>query len=136
MTIAESHFLYVEDDMLSCQVMDMMLRNGLGVQQLTIFEDSHDFMTRVRSLPSPPDLVLLDVHVAPNNGFEMLQMIREDEDYRNLKVIALTASVMNEEVEQLRRSGFDGAIAKPLSISTFPQLIAGILNGDAVWHIA
>ncbi len=52
------------------------------------------------------------------------------------QIIALTASVMNEEVAQLRQSGFNGAIAKPLSFSTFPALMERIANGETVWHIA
>src|SRR5690242_21427523 len=49
-----------------------------------------------------------------SNGFQMLQMVREDSVYCDTKVVALTASVMNEEVERLRKSGFDGAIGKPI----------------------
>jgi CheY-like chemotaxis protein len=66
----------------------------------------------------------------------MLAMLRADPQYRDAKVIALTASVMSEEVEQLRNSRFDGAIGKPLRASTFPDLLARILNGEAVWSVS
>jgi CheY-like chemotaxis protein len=129
-------FLYVEDDPLSREVMQLLMENVLGLNRLVIFEDSRDFMARLRALPNQPDVILLDVHVKPYDGFEMLQMLRLDLAYQQKQVIALTASVMSEEVRQLRESGFNGTIAKPLSVSTFPALVAQIMRGEAVWHIA
>jgi CheY-like chemotaxis protein len=135
MQFTTKHFLYVEDDPLSRQVLRMIMGNGMGVTHLTVFEDSTDFMPRLRALADRPDVILLDVHVRPHNGFDMLHMLRSDPDYRDIKVVALTASVMNEEVEQLRACGFDGAIGKPLSVSTFPGLIERIVDGETVWHV-
>ena len=129
-------FLYVEDDALSREVMQMLMENVLGVGQLVMFADSTDFMSRLRALPRRPDIILLDVHVQPYDGFEMLHMLRLDPAYQQAQVIALTASVMNEEVRQLRTSGFNGTIAKPLSLATFPALIERIVGGESVWHIA
>lgn len=136
MTLADMHFLYVEDDPLSREVMRMIMSNGMGVTKLSIFEDSADFMSRVKALGASPDVILLDVHVQPFSGLEMLQMLRADPDYQGAKIIALTASVMNEEVEQLRTSGFDSAIGKPLSVTTFPGLMERILVGETVWHVS
>ncbi len=134
----ELTYLYVEDDSLSQEIMQMILLRGMGVpaERLHIFSDSYDFMARVKALVPQPDVILLDVHVSPLDGFSMLQQLRAESDYQNARVIALTASVMNEEVAQLRQSGFNGAIAKPLSFSTFPALIERIANGETVWHIA
>jgi len=129
-------FLYVEDDPRSRLVMDLIMTKAMKVQNLFMFEESSDFVTRVKGLPKQPDVILLDIHVTPYDGFTMLHMVREDTDLKNAKVIALTASVMNEEVEALRARGFDGAISKPLSVSLFPGLIERIVAGEAVWHIA
>lgn len=135
MTLADKYFLYVEDDPLSREVMQMIMGNGIGVTKLSIFEDSKDFMPRLKALNAHPDIILLDVHLKPLNGMDMLKMLRADPEYHTTKVIALTASVMNEEIEQLRASGFDGGIAKPLSVTTFPGLLERITAGETVWHI-
>ena len=133
---ADKHFLYVEDDPLSRQVMQMIMGNGMGVTNLSIFEDSTDFMSRLKALQAHPDIILLDVHVRPYGGLDMLQMLRADPEYIKTRVVALTASVMNEEIELLRTSGFDGAIGKPLSVSTFPELVGRIMAGESVWYIS
>jgi two-component system, cell cycle response regulator DivK len=127
--------LYVEDDSSNRLVMKLLVEKTLNVQYYAIFEDSADFLPRVRSLPVRPDIILLDIHVSPFNGFQMLTMIREDPVYCDTKVVALTASVMNEEVEKLRKSGFDGAIGKPIPLSTFPVVIERILNGESIWQL-
>ncbi|MGD9094095.1 MAG: hypothetical protein PVF74_14705, partial [Anaerolineales bacterium] len=62
-------------------------------------------------------------------------MLKSDPNYSKIPIVALTASVMNEEVQQLRRAGFDSGISKPISVRTFPALIQRIADGEKVWHI-
>ena len=128
-------FLYVEDDPNSRQVMELLLTKVMSVGSLTIFADSKDFLSRLQSLVPVPDVILLDIHVMPYDGFEMLAMVRQVDSLRDSKVIALTASVMNEEVSEMREKGFDGTISKPLRMSEFPTLIERIVAGQSVWHI-
>ncbi len=127
--------LCVEDDPSNRLVMKLLVEKMLNPKYYAIFEDSTDFIPRMRNLPTRPDIILLDIHVAPFNGFQMLQMIRDDSVYGDTKVVALTASVMNEEVERLRKSGFDGAIGKPIPLSTFPVIIERIINGETIWQV-
>ena len=134
--LSDYAYLYVEDDPFSRDIMQMLMENVMDVQNLTIFDDSTNFIDQLKSLQPVPDVILLDIHVKPHSGFEMLKLVREDPTYTNSKVIALTASVMNEEVTKLRESGFDAAIAKPLSMQTFPEMIARIMSGETVWHVA
>jgi two-component system, cell cycle response regulator DivK len=130
------HFLlYVEDDPSNRLVMQLLIEKTLNTKNYAIFEDSKDFMGRLRSLRVCPSLIMLDIHIAPLNGFQLLKMIREDATYVDTKVIALTASVMNEEVAKLRENGFDGAIGKPIALSSFPATIERILKGETVWQV-
>lgn len=128
-------YLYVEDDPLSQEVMRVTLEDMMGVEKATIFQDSRDFLQRLHALPHKPDIILLDIHMQPHNGFALLRMIRESRLYDEARIIALTASVMSDEVQQLRSQGFDGAIAKPLNVTEFPALIERILHGESVWQI-
>jgi CheY-like chemotaxis protein len=129
-------FLYVEDDPMSREAMDLILKRVLQAGQVTVFENSSNFLERVRSLPYEPDIVLLDIHMEPLTGFEMLEVLRAEPAYQDAKIIALTASVMNDEVTLLRTSGFDGAIGKPINVATFPDTIQAILDGVDIWHIS
>lgn len=128
--------LYVEDDKASREVMYLMLVAEMGLSNVYIFEDSHDFLPRVTQLHPLPDIILLDIHVQPLDGFEMLRLLRAHPRYQAVPIVALTASVMNEEVDRLRQSGFDGVIAKPIDTDTFPRLLNRILGGEKVWRVA
>ena len=127
--------LYVEDDLQNRMVMDILLREEMKLTAVHIMEDSENFAERIEALPFQPDIVLLDIHVQPMNGFDMLRYLRQQKAFHDLPIIAITASVMNEEVEQLRRAGFDGAIAKPVQLESFPALLEQILQGKKIWRI-
>lgn len=127
--------LYFEDDALSREVMRACLTRGMGYQRVGIFADSSDFENRLHSQGTRPDIVFLDIHMEPIDGFAMLKLIRQSDAYQATKVIALTASVMNEEVKMLRDAGFDGVIAKPLDYDTFPNVLHRILAGEQIWHV-
>lgn len=132
---AQPVILYVEDDAPSRRVMQMLLKFRLRLPTFYIFEDSENFKAKIDALDPLPDVVFLDIHVPPMNGFEMLKVIRENPRYQDVPVIALTASVMNEEVQQLHSSGFNGCVGKPLDQETFPELLQMIQNGDEIWRI-
>jgi len=133
--INDKHYLYVEDDPASCQVMNLLMDKMIKAKSLTIFNDSEDFMTRVLRLTNKPDMVLLDIQLQPYDGFDMLRMLRQNPDYATIPVIALTASVMSEEVDRLRLAGFSGVIAKPLSLRQFPDMLRKLFEGESIWNI-
>lgn len=128
-------YLYVEDDAMSRQIMHAAFSRILRAKQFAIFETSEDFLTHLEALPWIPSIIFLDIHIQPYSGFEMLAMLRQHSTYQNCFVIAITASVMSEEVLQLQQAGFNGAIGKPLDVATFGDLVKRILAGEAVWQI-
>ncbi len=127
--------VYVEDDEASIVVMKAIVEKVMRLQTLHVLQNRADFLEQVKELGLMPDIFLFDIQMKPYDGFELLSMLRNDPEYRASKVVALTASVMSEEVARLKRRGFDGAIAKPLNIEAFPDLITKIMNGESVWYI-
>lgn len=115
--------------------MKMLLNKRMDLQHVTIFEDSYNFLEHVEDLEPRPDIIFLDIHVPPLDGFEMLAMLRGLEWTRQVPIVALTASVMNEEISRLRTAGFNGCLAKPLNLSAFPDMLNRILGGEVIWSI-
>jgi CheY-like chemotaxis protein len=132
---SEPVILYVEDDLLSRQVMEVLLMRLMKFKHVTIFENSEAFMERLTALPHKPTLIFLDIHMQPDDGFTLLHKLRSHEDYQQTLVVALTASVMNEEVERLKKAGFNGVLAKPIDQQAFPGVITRILNGEHIWNV-
>ena len=81
------------------------------------------------------DVIFLDIHVQPYNGFEMLEQLRRSPRYDDTPIVALTASVMNEEVQQLKVAGFNGCLSKPVDTDTFPDTLQRIVDGEEIWRI-
>ncbi|MCL4249164.1 MAG: response regulator [Anaerolineae bacterium] len=131
---SQPNILYVEDEPRSRTVMEMVA-TYLELPGMTIFEDSTDFLARAEAVEPRPDLVLLDIHLKPHNGFEMLSMLRQSPRFQGVPIVAMTASVMNEEVDQLRTAGFDGCLAKPIDMMTFGDTLDLIVRGENVWRI-
>jgi CheY-like chemotaxis protein len=132
--IADPIILYVEDDAQSREVMELLVSEVMGVKHLTIFHDSADFLNRVAGISPSPNIILLDIHVEPLTGFDMLALLRQDSRFRDVPVVALTASVMNEEVRQLQQAGFNGVIPKPVDVDRFPDLLAKMIGRQEVWN--
>ena len=74
-TMSEPAFLYVENDELSQEVMRALLTRGLGYRTLTVVETSDCFEEKLTDLDPKPDVIFLDIHMEPIDGFEMLQLI-------------------------------------------------------------
>lgn len=133
-TVKATNVLYVEDDLFSRKVMEILLTDVMQFNA-TIFEDSRNFLERLQNLPEEPNLFLLDIQMKPHDGFEVLRMLRNHKQYATATIIALTANVMAHDIEKLKNVGFDGLIGKPIMDDIFPSLIQRVLDGEAIWYI-
>lgn len=71
------------------------------------------------------DLVLMDIHLPDMDGMETTRRIRKhpNKARANIKIIALTASVAQHEIESYLAAGMDGAIAKPIQYTELQEII-------------
>jgi two-component system cell cycle response regulator DivK len=70
-----------------------------------------------------PDLILMDIQLPGKDGFELVREVRGSPHART-RVVALTAHAMSGDRERAIEAGFDGYIAKPIDIRSFPDQIA------------
>jgi PAS domain S-box-containing protein len=61
------------------------------------------------------DLVLMDIHMPEMDGLEAAQYIRANKDpyYQQLHIIALTASMLNDQMDMIGQAGMNDYILKP-----------------------
>lgn len=79
-----------------------------------------------------PDLVLMDIQLPGIDGVTALRYLRADPETRDIPVIALTASALPEERDQILAAGFDGYETKPIRVLRLAELVReGLaLRGD------
>ncbi|MFL5801913.1 MAG: response regulator, partial [Roseiflexaceae bacterium] len=79
------------------------------------------------------DLILLDIQLPREDGYAILQRIRENPKFKETRVVAVTANVLPQDAVRARAAGFDGFIGKPLDFDRFPHQIRAILRGELIW---
>ena len=80
------------------------------------------------------DLVLMDIRLPYEDGYEAMRKIRQSRQFDNIPIVAVTAVAGPEQMKTARLAGFDGFIGKPLDPDRFPEQIKQILAGKAVWE--
>jgi len=75
-----------------------------------------------------PDLVLMDIRMPDLSGTEALKLIKEDSRTAEIPVVALTSSTMRGDEQRFLAEGFDGYLAKPISVREFPDQVRGFLE--------
>ncbi len=81
------------------------------------------------------DLVLMDLRLPHEDGYDALRQIREDEELKDTLVVVVTAHGSSEEMQKARQAGFDGFLSKPLDADRFPEQIRQILEGEEIWDL-
>ena len=70
-----------------------------------------------------PRVIILDIMLGDINGREVIKTIRSDPEQKDIKVIAISGYIKEEEVEELLSSGFDDYLAKPFKLSDLMQRV-------------
>lgn len=76
-----------------------------------------------------PDLIMMDMALPVMDGFAALDAIRQDEAISHTPVMAVTASAMKGNREEILSHGFDAYIAKPIDADLFYKTLRETLNG-------
>ncbi|VAW45505.1 Virulence sensor protein bvgS precursor [hydrothermal vent metagenome] len=76
----------------------------------------------------PIDLILMDIRMPVLNGYEAAKVIKSLNP--TIPIIALTASVMQDEFEKIRRTYFDDYLRKPVLRNNLIQALTQFLEYD------
>ena len=74
-----------------------------------------------------PDLILMDIHLPGMNGIDALRVLRSDAATAAIPVIAVTASVMQQDRKLITDAGFDGYVGKPINLKEFLDAVRDML---------
>ena len=129
---AEAQVLVVEDNVPNFVLIARMLA-FMGVQRCEWKTSGWQVVQFADTLPRI-DLILMDIRLPYEDGYQALQKVRASNRLRDTLVIAVTAEASEEQMAKAKASGFDGFLGKPLDPDRFPEQIKRILNGEPVWE--
>jgi CheY-like chemotaxis protein len=75
-----------------------------------------------------PDLIILDLHMPGLDGFGVMQELRQDAQFAQTPVLALTASAMMGDKERAISVGFTSYITKPIRLSALRSEVERLLR--------
>lgn len=127
--------LIVEDEPNNLYLLEKLLQIE-GIDKNQIISSDKDPVNLVQTIERNIDLIFLDIHLPHKDGYEILKELRKNEKTENAIIIALTASVMSQDIERAKKAGFDGFIGKPIDGRHFSETLNNILNGKSVWNIS
>jgi len=118
-----SVILIVEDNPRNMKlVRDVLQVKGHTTLEATTGEDGVAL-----AMEKLPDLVLMDIQLPGINGIQALAQLRANATTAKIPVIAVTASVMQQDRKLITEAGFDGYIGKPINLAEFLQTVAAQL---------
>lgn len=88
---------------------ELLTKNGArvtiannGLEALQSVEDDHY------------DMILMDCQMPEMDGYEATKRIRQNKQYKNLPILAMTANAMESDIQKALESGMNDHISKPI----------------------
>ena len=117
--------LIVEDNALNIKLFcDLLAAHGHQPEGVL---DSRLALDAARSLK--PDLVITDIQLPHITGLELMEMIRKDEEVKDVPIMAVTAYSGVGDDERIRAAGAQAYVAKPISVVRFAETVEELLAG-------
>lgn len=132
-SIPEECTILVVEDNVSNYFLIARLLNFLGVhcEWKTSGYEVIEFADAISRI----DLILMDIRLPYEDGYEALKKIKASDRFINTPIIAVTAEGSMEQLNKAKVSGFDGFLGKPIDPDRFPDQIKRILSGEEVWEL-
>lgn len=133
-SIRDKRIFMVEDNQANAAIIQMLLEQEYAKVIRGRWGGQETLNLLRQNLPI--DVILMDL-MLPNGvtGFDVFEMIREIPEFKQIPVIAVSASEPAVAVPKVRTMGFSGFIAKPIDFMRFGDQICAVLDGTDRWHI-
>ena len=123
-----AHSILVVDDepniVLSLEF--LMKKAGFDVRTAA---DGEEAMQAIRT--EPPALILLDINIPKMNGYEICESVRGSKEWRDIRIVMITAKGRDIEREKGLAMGADDYITKPFATQEVVDKVREILGEDA-----
>ncbi len=117
----------VEDDTSIREIEEIALKNSNYTVQS--FDRASTFYKRLEEIV--PDLVLLDIMLPDEDGYEIIKKMREDFKTKNIPVIMVTAKSTEMDMVKGLDEGADDYIRKPFSVLELLSRVRSIMRRSA-----
>jgi two-component system cell cycle response regulator DivK len=115
--------LVVEDNALNIKLFcDLLDAHGHETQPVS---DSREALSAARAFK--PDLVITDIQLPFISGIELMELLRADEELKDVPIMAVTAYSAPGDDERIRAAGAQAYVSKPISVMRFAETVDQLL---------
>ena len=102
--------LIVEDNALNVKLFcDLLAAHGHDARPVT---DGRYALDKAKEFQ--PDLVITDIQLPHVTGLDLIRMIRDDEQLKDVPIMAVTAYAAAPDEERIRSAGAQAYVSKPI----------------------
>jgi PAS domain S-box-containing protein len=121
----QKNILYIEDNPTNIRLLEHFFSKYPHIA-LDIAEEP--FMGIYKARSTQPDLVILDINLPGMDGYEVLEVLKNDPSTKTIPVLGLSANAMPYDIERGIKSGFDDYLTKPLDICRLINALNRLLS--------
>ncbi len=122
--------LVVEDDPINMDVACRILKNyGAKVSTATNGQEALERLQTYR-----PRFILCDLSMPIMDGWQLIEMLKQERDLATIPIFALTAHAMIGDREKALNAGFHNYMTKPFTAKTFMQNLMILIEEFPNYH--
>jgi PAS domain S-box-containing protein len=118
--------LLVEDNEINQELaMELLVSNGVSVKVADNGKEALEILNKEKEKEDEDfDGVLMDCQMPVMDGYEATRLLRQQERFKNLPILAMTANAMLGDKEKVLAAGMNDHIAKPINVSDMFTIMA------------
>ncbi len=128
---SQAEILLVEDSPNDAELTVRALRKSGIANQITVARDGAEALDCLfcrgghesRDPANRPALILLDLKLPKVDGFEVLRVIKLDEQLKTIPIVVLTSSKETRDLEECYRLGVNSYVVKPVEFDQFSETV-------------
>lgn len=116
-----TNILLVEDNIdmqiLLCDLLEW------GGHQVIFGRTGQEGLEALNNSQPPPDLIISDLTMPMMDGLELLQAVRQNPNWKNIRFIIMSANPHDERLSTSEAYGLNGILPKPFSLDELNLLM-------------
>lgn len=116
------HVLYAEDNEVNVEIVRQVMKFRPAVVFNTADTGALAFQ---KARTTRPDLMLVDMHLGDMTGLELARALRSDPATAGIRLVALSADALPEQINAAIAMGFEGYLTKPIDFRELLNVLDG-----------
>jgi len=116
--------LVVEDQQDNRQILRDLLVSA--DYEMTEAENGEEALAAVAK--QRPDLILMDIQLPIMDGYEATRRIKANPEWKAIPIIVVTSYALSGDEAKAREAGCDAYVTKPISVTSFLEVVRRFLG--------